>query len=283
MSITAAKRENMKQKNKVSKYAGKTVLITGASSGIGAVTASKLASEGMQVILVARRQEKLEALADTIRAQGGTAHVLQADLSNYDARCMVYDEVIQQWGIPDVLLNNAGLGWYGYYHEMPWEIALDILQVNVEAVVHLTRLFLPEMVKRRSGHVINVGSVVGGLPAQGVAMYSASKAFLDAFTISLYRELRGSGVEVSVVRPGPVITEFYDRSAKRDKGSQVPFERMAVPASRVANAIFWLIRWPRKVVYVPAGIGIFPYIYAFFGWAVDLMGPLLLRRRKSAS
>lgn len=272
----------MTQEKKINKLAGKTVLITGASSGIGAVTALRLAQVGMQVILVARRQEKLDVLAENIKVQGGTAHVLQADLSNPDARCMVFDQVVQQWGIPDVLMNNAGLGWYGYYHEMPWEIALDVLQVNVEAVMHLTRLFLPEMVKRHSGHVINVGSVVGGLPAQGVAMYSASKAFLDAFTVSLYRELRGSGVEVSVVRPGPVTTEFYDRSAKKSKSQQFPLERMAVPAIRVANAIYWLIRWPRKVVYVPVGIGIFPLIYAFFGWAVDWAGPLLLRRKKTA-
>ncbi len=268
------------QQQKKSKLAGKTVLITGASSGIGAVTALHLAKEGMKVILVARRQEKLDTLAERINNLGGDASVIRADLSSTEERQTVYAKVMQQWGVPDVLMNNAGLAWYGYYAEMPWETAIDILQVNVEAVVHLTRLFLPGMVERRSGHVINVGSVVGGLPAQGVAMYSGSKAFLDAFTISLYRELRGSGVEASVVRPGPVTTEFFDRTEKSLLGRRIPAEMFAVPAERVAKAIAWLIRWPHKVVYVPAGLGIVPHIYAAFGWAVDLAGPLLLRRKK---
>lgn len=268
------------QKQNKSKLAGKTVLITGASSGIGAVTALYLAQEGMQVILVARRQEKLEELAEKISSEGGVASVIRADLSNTEERQTVFASVMQQWGVPDVLMNNAGLAWYGYFSEMPWETALDILQVNVEAVIHLTRLFLPAMLARGSGHVINVGSVVGGLPAQGVAMYSGSKAFLDAFTISLYRELRRSGVEASVVRPGPVTTEFFDRTEQSLQGRRIPAEIFAVPAALVAKVIYWLIRWPRKVVYVPAGLGIVPLIYAAFGWAVDLAGPLLLRRKK---
>ncbi len=271
----------MEKGSKKSRLAGKTVLITGASSGIGAVTAIRLAQEGMRVILVARRQEKLDALAEAIQLQGGNPHVIQADLNNAEARTKVFDQVMQQWGVPDVLMNNAGLAWYGYYYDMPWETALEILRVNVEAVVHLTRLFLPAMITRHSGHIINIGSVAGGLPAQGVAMYSGSKAFLDAFTISLYRELRGSGVEASVVRPGPVTTEFFDHTESSPKGRRIPAERLAVPASRVATAIYWLIRWPRKVVYVPIGLGIVPYIYAIFGWAVDWAGPLLLRRKKN--
>ena len=113
-----------------SKWRNKIAVITGASSGIGAATARKLASQGLRVILVARRQDRLEQLASDIHQLGGQAEIIAADLSQEAERQRVYSQVENEFGQVDVLVNNAGLGWYGYGTEMPWTIAYQILQVN---------------------------------------------------------------------------------------------------------------------------------------------------------
>ena len=182
----------------------KLAIVTGASSGIGAATARRLAREGMQVILVARRLDRLEALAAEIRQAGGQAHAMVADLTQEAERTRVFKEVEERFGNIDVLVNNAGLGWYGYGDEMSWKTAWEMLQVNVEAVVQLSLSFLTPMRWRNAGHIINVGSISGSLPSQGIALYGATKSFLDNFTTALYRELAGTRVHVSVVRAGPV-------------------------------------------------------------------------------
>ncbi len=144
----------------------KTALITGASSGIGAAIARELASHGLNVFLVARRQDRLEAVASQIKQAGGKAQILPADLSTAEGREALFRYLNQHAIHVDVLVNNAGFGWYGYYHEMPWATADEMLAVNVAAVMHLTRLLLPPMFVRRSGQVINIGSIAGGFPNQ---------------------------------------------------------------------------------------------------------------------
>jgi short-subunit dehydrogenase len=128
------------------------------------------------------------------------------------------------------------------------------------------------------GHIINVSSVAGSMPSQGVALYSATKSFVDALSTALHRELRGSGVHVSTVRPGPVLSEFYRNAEKLPLGSPVPAERLAVRPEVVVQAIMRLLRRPRRAVWVPGGLRIMPWIEFSFGWIIDLLGPLLLRR-----
>lgn len=164
-------------------------LITGASSGIGAVTARFLARHGLRVILVARREEKLAEAQNEITLAGGKAKVIQADLSIESERECVFRELLENYGSPDILINNAGFGWYGYFSEMPPEVCQNMIDVDILATVHLTRLFLPEMLKKKQARIINTGSFAGGLPEQGVVIYSACKTFLDAFSTSLYRKL----------------------------------------------------------------------------------------------
>ncbi len=261
------------------RWQGKVALITGASSGIGAATARMLAREGWRVILVARRPGRLQALAEEIRAAGGKAQAIVADLAVEEERQRLFREVQASGGI-DVLINNAGLGWYGYGADMPWPTARQMLEVNVAAVVHLTLLFLPEMRARNSGHIVNVGSIAGSLPSQGVALYSASKSFLDAFSTSLYREMRGNRVYVSIVRPGPVATEFFEAAADRSAGRRVPAEGLAVSPEAVACCICSLLRRPRRVAYVPGLLRFVPWVEPALGWLMDLLGPLLLRREQ---
>jgi short-subunit dehydrogenase len=264
------------------RFIGKTALITGASSGIGAAAASSLAARGLKVILVARRQVKLEQLAREISALGGQAQVIPADLSTSQGVEQLVHDLFQKGIHVDVLVNNAGFGWYGYYADMAFETAREMLQVNVSAVIQLTRLLLPGMLERRSGHIINIGSIAGSLPNQGIAIYSASKAFLDAFTTSLHRELRGSGVQVSVVRPGPVKTEFFQTARTLPEGGSIPAERFAVSAERVASSIVNLLNHPRRVVFVPWFLCLSAWLELAFGGLIDHLGPLLLRRRQKS-
>jgi short-subunit dehydrogenase len=262
-----------------SSWSGKIAVITGASSGIGAAAASKLARQGLKVILVARRRDRLEQLVNDIRLSGGQADFIVADLSVEAERQHVYSQIEAEYGQVDVLINNAGLGWYGYSTDMPWTTALEILQVNIDAAVHFTLLFLKRMRLLGSGHIINIGSISGSLPSQGIAIYGATKSFLDNFTTALYRELSGTQLHVSVVRAGPVLTEFSDTAAGLEGGLHLPTERFGVTADSIANHIWKLLEHPRRVIYVPFWLRITPSIENLFGWLIDRLGPLLLRRQ----
>ncbi len=254
----------------------KVAVVTGASSGIGAATARRLAAAGYRVALVARRRDRLESLVDEIHRSGGQAEIIVADLSDEDECARVYDQVRRAYGTIDVLINNAGLGWYGFGDDMPWALARQMIEVNVAAVVRLTLLFLSEMKAQGRGHIINVGSIVGSIPSQGVALYSATKSFIDALTTSLHRELRGTGVRISVVRAGAVATPFFDAAAEKN-GLRIPVEWLAVAPEVVARRIQGLLRRPARVAYVPRVLAIVPWIELAFGWLMDLIGPLLLR------
>lgn len=257
----------------------KIVLITGASSGIGAVTAEYLSTKGFEVILVARRVEKLAAITESIKTKGGIAHYFECDLSIEKERCELFSNLEKNKLMPGILINNAGFGWYGHYETMDWKTGRDMITTNVEAVAHLSHLFIPSFLKTGYGHIINVGSVVGKLPEQGVALYSSSKAFMDAFTTSLYREFRGSGITVSVLRLGPIKTEFFDAARSHVNGGNVPAEKMATSAEGVARGIYRLILHPQKVVYIPWFQIFSPLLEVFFSWALDMVGPLLLGKK----
>lgn len=243
-------------------------LVTGASSGIGRATARALAAEGFRVAVTARRRRRLEELAAEIAAAGGEAAALPADLSRAEERAALVEAVRRRWGRVDVLVNNAGFGHYGPTAEVPWELAERMLAVNIEAVVHLTRLVLPEMLARNAGHIINVASVAGNLVVPPSVLYSATKAFVQAFSEGLYRELRGTGVRVSVVNPGPVRTEFARVSAGLSPEAPADIEQGISPEA-VAAVIAGLVRRPRKRAYVPWYWAAAPWVGLLFGWAVD--------------
>lgn len=256
----------------------KFAVITGASSGIGAAIARELSTRGLRVLLVARRTARLEELAGGIRSRGGQADVLSADLSDELERAALSRTIQQAYPPVDVLVNNAGLGWYGYTAEMPWDVAQNMLRVNVAAVVQLTLALLPGMRSRHSGHIINIGSIAGSLPEQGVALYAATKSFLDSFTTALHREMRGSGVHAGILRPGPVESEFFETSARHSQGRRTPAEKLTVPAALVANGVWRMLRRPRRVLYVPGILAAAPLLEFTFGWLIDRLGPLLLKR-----
>jgi len=254
----------------------KVAVVTGASSGIGEATARQLAKAGMRVILVARRLERLLGLKAEITSAGGKAEVVAADLRSEEERVHIFQKV----GEADVLVNNAGFGWYGYFNNMPWKTAREMLETNVTSTAHLTSLFLPGMRMRDYGHIINVGSISGSIPSQGIVMYAASKSFMDAFTTALYRETRGTNVKVSVVRAGPVKTEFCESALEHQNGGHIPTEKVGVTSEHVARRIWDLLLHPRRIIYVPRWLQIVPWVELSLGWLEDLIGPMLLKRER---
>jgi short-subunit dehydrogenase len=195
-------------------------LVTGASSGIGASFARALRARGFRLVLAARRADRLKQLADELGGDD-TVTVVPIDLAEDDAARRLHNE-LQTRGLPiDLLVNNAGLGHTGRFWQAPRERLLEVVDVNVRALVELTHAFLPGMIDNRAGAVINVVSMAAFQPVPYFAVYAASKAFVLSFTEALATELAGTGVYVQALCPGNIPTEFQ-ASAGTDK---VPFDR----------------------------------------------------------
>lgn len=186
----------------------RTAVVTGASSGIGAEIARDLARRGQRVTLVARSAAKLASLADEITRAGGTADVLTADLVDRSARAELLDRVTALGVTPEVLVNNAGLSTLGAVAQADPEAEVAMVELDVAAVVDLCTRFLPGMVGRGRGAVLNVASTAAFQPLPGQAAYAAGKAFVLSYTQSLVGELRGTGVTATALCPGPVKTAF---------------------------------------------------------------------------
>lgn len=208
-----------------------TALITGASAGIGEEFARQLARRGSDLILVARRKDRLEKLAEEVPT---TAHVIECDLGSEAAK--LPDKVAKLGVAVDLLINNAGFGTRGRFLELDPEREAEIVRVNCEAIVTLTHAFLPAMVERRRGGLITVASTAGMQPLPYETTYGASKAFAISFMEALSMELRGTGVRCLVVNPGPVKTEWqqvagYDENTRIMPG-MISAEECAADALR---------------------------------------------------
>jgi short-subunit dehydrogenase len=225
-----------------------TVLITGASSGIGLELAKCFAADGCRLILVARTQAALETLAEELRQKNKIETIiLPADLSLSETPKQIFDKLAAQNVSVDVLVNNAGFGLHGRFKEMPLPRQLEIIQVNVGALTELTGLFLPGMVQRRAGGILNVSSVAGFVPGPNMAIYYASKAFVQSLSEALTEELEGSGVSVTVLCPGPTETNF-SAVARGQKIRKVSRGKMsAEEVARIGHQAFCA----KKVISIP--------------------------------
>jgi len=188
---------------------GTTALVTGASSGIGVALAGELARRGHGLTLVARRADRLRDLAAEIGGEDGVrVEWIASDLTEASDRDRLPAEVAERGQVVDVLVNDAGMGTSGRFHELPIAKEVQLVRLNVEAMVALCGAFVPAMVERGSGKVLNVASVSGFMPVPQQATYSASKAFVLTFTEALTLDLHGTGVTATALCPGPVKTEF---------------------------------------------------------------------------
>ena len=187
-----------------------TALITGASQGIGRELAEVCAQNGHNLVLIARNEQALQETAQTLKEKYGiTAHVVSQDLAKPQAADEIHKWLTQKQIPIDILINNAGFGVYGWFWETDEQKMLDMLQLNMTSIVHLTKLLLPAMQKQKQGYILNVGSLAGFQPTPLAPLYVATKAFLLSFSESLNNQLEGSGVGVSVLCPGPTRTQFF--------------------------------------------------------------------------
>ncbi len=190
-----------------------TVLITGASSGIGEALAQVFARHGFRLILLARSRDKLNELKFQFEKEHAIkVHVIVDDLAVPTTPLKIYQNLLAERITVDILINNAGFGDYGLFWKRDWTITGDLIQVNIAALTHLTRLFLPAMVERKKGRIMNVASIAAFQAGPLMSVYFASKAYVLSFTEALAAELKGSGVSVTALCPGPVSTGFRTRA-----------------------------------------------------------------------
>jgi len=194
-----------------------TALITGASSGIGRDLARRFAADGHDVVLVARRADALRALADDLSAQHHVqARPLAADLTKPDAPMRIAKELSGAGIGVEIVVNNAGFGLQGTVAELPLERQLEMIQVNVAALTALTRIFLPAILQRNRGGILNVASTAAFQPGPLMAVYYATKAYVESFTEALAEEVRGTALRISCLCPGPTVTGFAEAAAMTD-------------------------------------------------------------------
>lgn len=233
-------------KERPAAHPGETVLITGASSGIGRELARLFAGDGAELVLVARSEDRLRELAGELTATYGIqAHVVPADLSQLGSPARIVAELAERHIDVDVLVNNAGFGSHGSVAGIGVARQLEMIEVNVAALTRLTALLLPAMLERHRGAILNVASMAAFAPGPNQAVYCATKAYVLSFTEALADEVRGSGVRVSCLAPGVTQTGFAAQAGMI--GTRV-FARGGMDAARVAQAGYRGLRRGKALV-----------------------------------
>ena len=210
-------------------WKGATALVTGASSGIGEEFARVLAEQGANLVLVARREDRLKQLADALRtAHGVEVDVEALDLGTPDAPAELHRRTLEAGLAVDLLVNNAGFGVYGPHMEIPWERERQMLQLDIVALAQLTKLYVADMLGRGRGRVLQVASIGAYQPTPTYAAYSAAKAYVLSFGEALDYELRGTGVRCTVLSPGVTKSEFLEVSGQPLR----PYHRLTMMSAR---------------------------------------------------
>jgi hypothetical protein len=221
-----------------------TVLVTGASSGIGKALAEIFAADGSRLALVARSRDQLELLADEFRQNHGVdVQVIVQDLSQPEAAIEVMRQLDQAGWPVDVLINNAGVGAHGQFRNIPIDRQLAMVQLNVSTLLHLTHLVLPQMVERRRGAILNVASTAAFQPGPYAAVYFATKAFVLSFSDALWEEARHFNISVTCLCPGPTRTNFGKEYALTESTG---FQLAGMEADAVARAGHRALRRGRR-------------------------------------
>jgi short-subunit dehydrogenase len=233
----------------VSEWKGKWALVTGASAGIGVALAEELAAGGTHLVLTARRLDRLQEIADNLRKKHEIqTHAVAADLAKRDAPKEIYGFTKEKGLRIDLLINNAGFGQYGEVAQVETQRLLDMVEVNCTAVVHLTRLFLPEMVARRSGDILILASTAAFQAVPYISTYAATKAFDLFFAEGLAEEMKPHGIRVCALCPGSTESEFHAIA-----GQEAFTAKNQEPADKVARTGLQALAAGKS--YVISGLG----------------------------
>jgi len=250
----------------------KVIIVTGASSGIGEATAREFGRQGAKIVLAARRMDRLETLAQEILSMNSGAETLtvQADITNLEDIQKLIDQTISNFGRVDVLVNNAGFGRLSWLENLdPVKDIQSQFDVNVLGLIQTTRQVLPIMMEQRSGHIINMCSMAGLIGTPTYTIYSATKHAVHGFSESLRREVKPWGIDVSMIYPGGVKTEFQSHAGiKRKTGATTP-KALALSAEDVGRAVVQLTRHPRAMLIIPWGWTLSVWMNRNLNWLVD--------------
>lgn len=256
-------------------FKDKTVIVTGASEGVGAATARLFADAGANLMLVARNRKNLEAIAEELRDKA-RVEIFPMDVSDADSCVDMFKKTLFEFGRIDVLVNNAGFHARGDVESNTAEDLVRTIDVNLRAPIMLMRLALPHIRESGGGAIINVASLAGRTPVPGSAAYSASKFGLRAFTFSLAEEIRDSGIKLAVVSPGPIATQFI--LADIDKTSDLTFSQPMSSAEDVAQAILDLCGNNQREQAIPAISGFLTTLTYLAPWLGRALRPALERK-----
>ena len=253
----------------------KVIIITGASSGIGAAVASRLAKDGNLLAMAARRIDNLQEVAADVKRMGGEALIIPTDVAIQEDIERMVIAVIERWGRIDVLFNNAGIGFHkGFIDMVPKEISRGV-QVNLTAVMQCARAVLPFMLERKQGHIINTSSIAGLVATPGGSVYPGTKFGVVGFSDALRRELLKSGVSVSAFCPGFTPSEISPSLKAHYEGQVNPPKYPGLmQLSYVADQVTWLIDHPRRIFVIPKSWRILVETAYHFPWLADLLVPL---------
>ncbi len=211
------------------------VLVTGASSGIGRELARRFAGDGAKLILVARRRDRLEALANELAASMAMPPIVD-DLSDPSACERIVGEIRERGELVDILVNNAGVGEYGEFIDQNIDELESMMRLNMVSLTRLTHLVLPGIVARGGGRIVNIASTAAYQPTPFMAAYGGTKSYVQSFSLALWYELRKKGIKVTCICPGPVRTEFFDRGGLERQKAE--FQRTAMSAEVVAEKAY---------------------------------------------
>ena len=256
---------------------GNVTLVTGASAGIGTELARVFAAKGHRLAMVARREDRLHALAQELVAKGAPAPlVIPCDLRASDAADCIASALTAADVEVEYLVNNAGFGLFGPAVKLDRAEQLDMIAVNVRSLTDLSLRFTDQLIRNRGG-ILNLGSVAGFLPGPGMAVYYASKAYVISFTEALHKELAPHGVRVTVLCPGPVPSEFQARAGVRPGADPALLQ---VSPQAVAEAGYRGLMSGKRVVLPGLGIKIVPFMLRWFprSFVLEAVGRLQLRR-----
>jgi uncharacterized protein len=242
----------------------KIVLITGASSGIGKETAKAFSKAGAKVILIARNDEKLGKLCAEVNEGGGTAYTYSLDISDFSQVIARTNQIKKEIGVPDVIINNAGSGIWKTTEETEWEEVSAFMAVPYFGAFYITKAFLPEMLKRKSGHIINMTSYAGFIPFAGATAYIVARKAMIGFHEALSADLRLTGINCSLAYFAKVTSSYWEHNPGSEE--KVPGAQALIPVitpAKAAQAILNGVKKGNKHIYAPSIIAVFNLLIQF--------------------